>query len=78
MNGDETGGHPRGKRGENSSGGEGAAAMAVGRLNASATQLCAPGVCLMSTENSAMYASCRCCLADHGRDTCLKADINGF
>jgi hypothetical protein len=48
-----------------------------GRLSASATALLAPGVCRISLVNSVMYASWRCCLADHSGDTCPKAATSG-
>jgi hypothetical protein len=49
-----------------------------GRLSASATALLAPGVCRISVVYSVMYASWRCCLADHGGDTHPKAATSGL
>jgi hypothetical protein len=49
-----------------------------GRLSVSATALLAPGVCRISVVNSVMYASWRCCLADHGGNTRPKAATSGL
>ncbi len=44
-----------------------------GRLSASATTFCGPGICLTSVVNSEMYAICRTCLEDQSGDTRFMA-----
>ena len=44
----------------------------------SATIFCVPGTWTMSAVNSAIYESCRCCLAVQLSETRDKANVNGL
>ncbi|MFN9942917.1 MAG: hypothetical protein ACK56I_25965, partial [bacterium] len=49
-----------------------------GRLSASATTFCGPGICLTSVVNSEMYAICLTCRDDQSGETRFMACVNGI